>query len=184
VHRVVLLVVCFAACRIGFDPIDGDDIVGDAPGGQTDGASQDTGGGTDGAMVSCPANYTTLLGAFNDSRYRVVDNSSDWDSAQAACEADGHHLAIPDDASERNALYNALIAQNIWVGVTDRITEGVYRSVTGGTVTYLPWGLGEPDPEDCIYIEGLTTMFRTQDCTSGRRYICECDGAPADPASY
>lgn len=187
---MIALVVSVAACRLGFDRL-GDDVRGDdAPGGDggTDGASGDGGGGTDGAidgaMLSCPGTYTMLLGAFNNSRYRVVDNFSDWDGAEAACEADGHHLAIPDDASERNALYNALVTQNIWVGVTDRITEGSYRSVTGGLPAYLPWGLGEPDTEDCIYIEGLSSMYRTQDCGSGRRYICECDGALADAASY
>lgn len=189
-HQVIALVVCVAACRLGFDRL-GDDVPGgDAPGGDsgTDGSSGDGGGGTDGAidgtMLSCPGTYTMLVGAVSNSRYRVVDNSSDWDSAEAACEADGHHLAIPDDATERDAMYNALVTENIWIGVTDRITEGTYLSVTGGTATYLPWGAGEPDAEDCVYIESLSMMYRAQGCGSGRRYICECDGAPADPASY
>lgn len=81
-------------------------------------------------------------------------------------------------------MYTALVTQNIWIGVTDRITEGMYLRVTGGVQTYLPWGIGEPDAEDCIYIDGLTAQLVAQGCSSGRRYICECDGAPADPSSY
>ena len=172
---------------MGFDRIDGsDDAAGDA--GSGDGGTDRDGGSTDatidGAMLACPGSYTLLLGALNSSRYRVVDNSTDWTVAEAACEADGHHLAIPDNASELTALYTALVTQNIWIGVTDRITEGTYRRVTGGVQTYLPWGIGEPDIDDCLYIDGLTTQLVAQSCDSGRRYICECDGAAADPASY
>jgi hypothetical protein len=189
VHRVAMLVVCLAGCRMGFDKLGGDGGGGDdAPGGDGgssgDGGTDGGGNGTDGAMLSCPGNYAMLLGAFNNSRYRVVDESEDWDAAQAACLADGHHLAIPDDASELNAMYTALVTENIWIGVTDRITEGTYLRVTGGVQTYLPWDIGEPDMEDCIYIDGLTTQLVAQGCSSGRRYICECDGAPTDPASY
>ena len=56
--------------------------------------------------------------------------------------------------------------------------------MTGGIQTYLPWSPGEPDEEDCVFIDGLTTQLVVQDCDSGRRYICECDGAPANPTSY
>ena len=183
VHRI-LLVVCLAACRLGFDRVEGgDDIAGDdAPPGDAarDGASD----GADASSLSCPANYMVLVGVQNNSRYRVSHNSREWDEAEAACEADGHHLAIPDNASELTAMYTALITQNIWIGVTDRVVEGTYRTVTGGIQTYLPWGLGEPDTDDCIFIDGLTTQLVAQDCDSGRRYICECDGAAAVPTSY
>ncbi len=183
VHRI-LLVVCLAACRLGFDRVEGgDDIAGDdAPPGDAarDGASD----GADASSLSCPANYMVLVGVQNNSRYRVINNSREWDEAEAACEADGHHLAIPDNASELTAMYTALITQNIWIGVTDRVVEGTYRTVTGGIQTYLPWGLGEPDTDDCIFIDGLTTQLVAQDCDSGRRYICECDGAAAVPTSY
>ncbi len=186
VHRVVL-VVCLAACRLGFDRVDdGDDTAGnDAPLG--DGTTDTRDGAIDGgdaASLACPGTYVVLPGVQNNSRYRVINNSSRWDVAEAACEAEGHHLAIPDDASELTAMYTALITQNIWIGVTDRVVEGTFRTVTGGIQTYLPWSPGEPDEEDCVFIDGLTTQLVAQDCDSGRRYICECDGAPANPASY
>ncbi|MFN0250604.1 MAG: C-type lectin domain-containing protein [Kofleriaceae bacterium] len=192
-QRVVVLIVCLAGCRLGFDQLGGGDGGGDdAPGGDGGGADGggggdgggDTDGGADGAMVTCPGNYTMLVGAPTTSRYRTVNNSEGWDAAQAACLSDGHHLAIPDDENELTALYTALVTQNIWIGVTDRITEGTYLRVIGGVQSYLPWSPGEPDPEDCIFIDGLSALLVAQDCGSGRRYICECDGALTDPASY
>lgn len=189
VHRLPLATfACLAACRLGFESRDAA-IDENTPrdGARRDGDDDDDDDGDvgqDGSAITCPGSYSMLLGQSGSSRYRVVSNTTDWLAAEAACEADGHHLAIPDDNNELTAFYTALVAQNIWIGVTDRITETTYLRVTGGAATFLDWAPGQPDTDDCAYIDGLTTKLTMQSCGSGRRYICECDGVAADATSY
>jgi len=184
VGRAALLLV-LAACRVNFDEVA---PTGDAalPGDQAGSAGDDAAmadAGPD-AALTCPGTYVTVVG--ESSKYRAVNNSSGWLAAEQACEADGTHLWIPDTAAEMAMLVALLPGQNLWTGITDRRTVGQWLRVTGGTQMYLPWETGEPDAQqpECLRMDGLTTQLGDQDCTSGGRYICECDGAAADPTTY
>jgi hypothetical protein len=178
-----------SACRIGFDDVPGS---GDAPAADGDAGLFDgsiyldappADAPVDAALV-CPGNYVSVPG--ESSRYRAINNSSEWLLAEQACEADGTHLWIPDSANEKSQMVALLPAQNIWTGVTDRKVIGEWLRVTGGVATYLPWNVSEPDATDleCVYLDGLTNLLSDQGCLSGRRYICECDGAAAMPSTY
>lgn len=164
-----------AGCRVNFDDLRADDApAGDAP--SADAAPD--------AALLCPASYITVAG--QTSRYRAVNNSLGWLAAEMACEADGTHLWIPDTAAEKSMIVALLPGQNVWTGITDRRTVGQWLRVTGGAQTYLPWENGEPDIQqpECVRLDSLTTQLGDQDCGSGGRYVCECDGAPAMPSAY
>lgn len=173
-----LVVVGLGGCRIGFGvlPLPTDS----AP----DAELIDDAAGADSVSIGCPANYVQL--DMGPSRYRALDNSMTWLTSEQMCEADGNHLVIPDTGPELMIVASYLATQNIWTGVTDRKTIGTFLKVTGGPATYLPWDSGEPDATalECAYIDALTITLADQDCTSGRRGVCECDGAAADPATY
>ena len=178
--RVLLLVVAFTACgRVSFDPLGGDDAAI-----AEDDAAIGGDASADAPMITCPGTYGMLPGFTSTSRYRVVNTAVTWDAAEAACEAEGAHLAILGDSDELGGVYAALLGQTIWIGVTDRITEATYRTVTGGTPMFLVWDIGQPAALDCLYIDGVTSLLHTQACTTTRQYVCECDGTLADPASY
>jgi hypothetical protein len=95
-------------------------------------------------------------------------------------------MVVVDTAVELTAIVGLLPGQNIWTGVTDRIAVGTFRKVTGPNATYLPWDASEPDASatECVYIDSVTLKFSDQDCGSGRRYVCECDGVAVDLTSY
>lgn len=182
--RVVAVLVLLVGCRVNFDRAEvGDDV---AP----DDAARDSeylvdAIFDDGAPASCPDGYMSV--GVPGSKYKAVDDSLSWTQAQAACVADGQHLAIYDDALERSIVPFLLPLDDQWLGVTDRITLGTWRTVTGAPATYLPWSSGEPDVsslERCVEAESPAFEIIDQDCASGRRYICECDGRATDPASY
>jgi hypothetical protein len=178
--------MCLLALGCGRHGFEGHEV--DAPpGGGADGASDAMqSGGADGAAdaagVVCPAAYTFQVGA---SRYRSVVTTDDWIVGEQDCEADGTHLVVLQSAAERDALV-AIAGPEVWVGVTDRVVQDTWREVTGGLATYLPWEQGEPvsGPDDCVYWMTDSGEYRSQSCNSGRSWICECDGLPADPASY
>ena len=99
---------------------------------------------------------------------------------------DGTHLAIVDSTAEITGVMGLVPGQNVWLGTTDRLVIGTFRHVTGATPTFLPWDTSEPDATalECVYSDSVTMKLSDQGCTSGRRYVCECDGVPADTASY
>ena len=171
-----------AACgRVGFDPVAGDAEV--APG---DGPSRD--GGSDGAIdaqVTCPGTYLMVAGL--TSRYRVFGTSVDWLTAEQRCEQDGTHLWVPDSLMEKTAVIALIPSNNLWTGVTDRVSLGQWLRVTGGLQTYLPWEPGEPDLDSlqrCVQIDSQMGLFGDHECFDPREYVCECDGAAVDPTTY
>jgi hypothetical protein len=48
--------------------------------------------------------------------------------------------------------------------------------------------VGWPEPyvsaAECVFMDSLSSRFADQDCASGRRVVCECDGVAVDPTSY
>lgn len=73
----------------------------------------------------------------------------------------------------------------MWLGITDRITEGAYRSVLDVAQTYLPWDNLEPTAttaQNCLVLN--EENFRDESCTSTEEYVCECDGNDPVTSSY
>jgi hypothetical protein len=181
VWRWVSFVFALTGCRFGFDGGELEDAAADDA--MVDG---DVTGDSaiDGAPITCPGSYIALDASA--SRYRLLGSSMGWLSAEQACEADGTHLVIVDDAAELSLVAAAIPSQNIWIGVTDRKTVGTFLKVTGGTASYLPWDASEPDAAglECVFIDSLSLKLADQDCGSGRRAACECDLLPADLTAY
>ena len=78
----------------------------------------------------------------------------------------------------------ALIAN---YGVTDRITEDTFLTVTGVAPPYLPFTGLQPDDffgQDCVRW-GDGGGIDDIDCSDNQLgYVCECDGVAPDPAAY
>ena len=89
------------------------------------------------------------------------------------------HLAVPDVDTELQAM-DALIGANqiYWVGISDLDTEMTWKTVLGGTQTYLPWLAPAPDDqnpgEDCVAAISNTHQFNDEKCNNNRPAICEC----------
>lgn len=195
VRSVALVGLLIGGCRFGFDASTRADAAGDDDDDGDDGdASSNRDAGLDGsqagdaapdaASLTCPTGYLPLAG--ETSKYKAISSTDGWLAAEQACETDGTHLVVLDTASELAMMVALLPAQNLWLGVTDRKVVGQWLKVTGGVATYLPWDSSEPDAAnlECVQLDGVTTKLGDQGCSSGRRYVCECDGAAAMPSTY
>lgn len=185
-----MVVVCVAGCDRLFGLQHVDYVPSDS---SSDAAS--TIDAPDDGGPQCPTTYDLQLPG-STSRYRHQPMSTSWDAAEAACAADttgGTHLIVLDDDSERAELLATLaergVMASVWIGLTDRTAEGVYRWVTAQEVgspplTSPPWGAGQPDDQngtqDCVRIEGANGgspgYFDDGECSSSFSYVCECDG--------
>jgi hypothetical protein len=176
----VLLLV--AGCgRLGFDALAGADA----------GAGVDAGAVVDAPRTTtssvCAAPYQALGGGC----YRVATTPASWPVAEAACQADGAHLATIDDLAEQftlQALSSAAGVSEIWIGYTDRVTEGTFRWVSPGGLDpstdlcyFGPGGSNNTAANDCVVQESISVCgdWFVRDCALARLYVCERDGHAA-----
>jgi hypothetical protein len=130
----------------------------------------------------CPTGYMRLAA----SCYRFsVTQVPRWIDGELACEADGvgSHLVTVDNASEASLLSTAFAINDFWAGMSDRVTEGQYRNVTGELAPYLVWVVGEPTSSDCAQLDDAG-LFHVSTCDTSDEYVCEFDGRPAAAGAY
>ncbi len=200
---VNLTLVVLAGCT--FDPNGlgggggGDDVLPDA-GPATDARSGDGGPDpTDAATAdatvlvdatpvdAAPPDAARCVGyvASGTSKYKLVTTTRNWVDAERSCEADGAHLVVIDGDNE-NAVVGALTNSDLWIGTSDRVTEGTFMTVTGAT-PYLPWSGNQPDDffgEDCV-VRYSNGRLNDADCSDiPHAYVCECDGLEVRAGTY
>lgn len=92
---------------------------------------------------------------FNGHSYYRSTGSMTWTDARQACINMGGHLVTSTTLEENNFLFG--LWPNGWIGLTDEVTEGVWRWVTGEPFTWAYWNGGEPNNsgnEDYIQFVG------------------------------
>jgi hypothetical protein len=123
----------------------------------------------------CPAAYAPLAGAPHV--YRAITNAHNWDQQKSNCAGDGGYLAIPDDLGELTAILTLNGANEIWVGLTDSVTEGTFLTVLGAPAVFLPWDTGEPNNtnnSDCARAKPDLKLADDR-CSVAYRAVCECE---------
>lgn len=164
-RQLVVVGGLLAGCgRIGFD-VDGDARPGpDA----------------DLAKVCGPA-YKPVAGL--TSRYRLETSTRRWQEAESDCESDGGHLVVVDDAVEQAWIDDKAFG---WIGLSDHVVEGTFRTVTGVQLSYTNFKGDEPNNsggnEDCVEIR-TDRLWNDAPCGLVQEFVCECDGArmPSPP---
>jgi hypothetical protein len=85
------------------------------------------------------AQAATFTNPANGNQY-FLTTSTTWTDAQAQAVAAGGNLVTINDAAEQNWLSNVFgTTELFWIGLTDRVTEGVFQWVSGQPVTYTNW---------------------------------------------
>lgn len=139
----------------------------------------------DNAVDPCADSYTATFGT---SRYRIETTAVAWDAAERACEADGRgmHLVLFGDSPEMNAVEALEMGTPIWVGLSDRITEGEFVNVTGTKPLFEPWQTDDPSfaGPGCVGFDPSARTYHDVACDTPVAYVCECDGMRARPSSF
>ena len=109
----------------------------------------DAGVGIPGVTVKLYKRVTPTITGFtnqqnyNGHSYYRSTGSAFWLTAKAACENMGGHLVTVTSAAENSFIFN--LWPSGWIGLTDEVTEGQWRWVTGETYSYSSWNSGEPN---------------------------------------
>lgn len=134
----------------------------------------------------CPMTYAATAGRY----YRLSTTQAGWAGAAADCADDSptSHLVVIGTPAELTLVNNTFSDENeIWIGLSDRITDGTFLWVTTEDTMGYPPASGAPwqnlGTGPCVQHK-IPDGFNTRDCGLTRRYLCECDGYPNDPSRY
>src|SRR5262245_45977686 len=95
-----------------------------------------------------PANgheYRLTTGSYYGASDTAARTQPDWWDAEAEAVACGGHLATINDEDEDQWLRDTFGYDGRWIGFTDWGTEGTFRWISGQPVTYVHWGVADPD---------------------------------------
>ena len=88
---------------------------------------------------------------YGGSEYSLTNNPTTWELAENEAVSAGGHLVTINDSYEETHLIAFAYASNLegdrllWIGFTDKVTEGNWQWISGQPVTYTDWGPGQPD---------------------------------------
>jgi Subtilase family/Lectin C-type domain len=96
-----------------------------------------------------PVSPVTLTNPANGHRYEVITCGT-WTQCDAAARAKGGNLVTIRSEAENawivsNLLPSALTTAGLWIGFTDRVTEGIWKWQSGEVSSYVNWWGGGPD---------------------------------------
>ena len=129
------------------------------------------------APVGCPLDFQPISGGQTAHRYKAIQLAQAFGDLASTCALQGSYLAIPNSATELQAVANLLVGDEIWVGVDDIVTETTFLDVLNNpydpvAVVGLSITGNKPD-DDCIATRG--DALDANPCGIQTTGVCECD---------
>ena len=94
-----------------------------------------------------------ITGTFGGHTYYYYPRASTWYEAKKLSENLGGHLVTINSAEEDAFVFSLAERNPVWIGLTDRDSEGTWTWVTGEPLNYTNWYPGQPD-KSCSDQEG------------------------------
>ena len=104
-----------------------------------------------------------------------------FDEARAWCGERGYDLAELVAPDEHDAIDALVGGGELWIGLTDRLTEGTFVWNDGSALTYERWATLEPNDffgEDCVLVRGDGGKWNDADCDEDHAMFCEAALSP------
>jgi hypothetical protein len=115
--------------------------------------------------------------------YVLCTEPRSWAEAEAACLADGWVPVVVDDQAENAWVFELVswLGADLWLGLTDRDTEGTWLTSEGEPPPWYGWQDGEPnnhtgtnaEGQDCAGFVLSTEAWHDLDCEGELPYLCE-----------
>ncbi|XP_078021645.1 uncharacterized protein LOC144461835 [Epinephelus lanceolatus] len=115
---------------------------------------------------------------FSGSFYYISSINKTWQDSRDDCVRRGADLMIINSKEEQE--FTRKYRQIMWIGLTDRETEGVWKWVDGTLLTTSFWHSGEPNNyegtnEDCVAVNyhDYKNSWNDLECVIKNFWICE-----------
>ncbi|KAK2909062.1 hypothetical protein Q8A67_004899 [Cirrhinus molitorella] len=115
---------------------------------------------------------------FSSHLYYISTKMLMWNESRQSCAENGAYLVIINSLEEQELISN--FQMNVWIGLSENVTEGVWKWVDNTEVIKEYWATGEPNDlngiEDCVEIRpDWPSQNNWNDCLceDKKHYICE-----------
>ncbi|XP_042353414.1 macrophage mannose receptor 1-like [Plectropomus leopardus] len=102
-----------------------------------------------------------------------------WSDAQKACRKDGGDLVSIRNIEDQSFVISQLgyaSTDELWIGLNDRKTEGLFDWSDHSTVSFTSWEFGKPavftEKEDCVLIKGENGNWADRVCDEKHGFVC------------
>ncbi|KAG7240421.1 hypothetical protein INR49_026992 [Caranx melampygus] len=122
---------------------------------------------------TCPSGWTN----FRCSVYRFSTESGSWDKGREDCRGRGADLVVIDSPEEQTFVFG-FTSVEVWIGLTHKEEEGVWKWVDGTPLTLAYWADNEPNNaggvENCAHIRSDKKRdWNDAPCDTSFKWICE-----------
>ncbi|XP_022613990.1 macrophage mannose receptor 1-like isoform X1 [Seriola dumerili] len=116
---------------------------------------------------------------YNGHCFHLNRTQKTWSEAQKACRKEGGDLVSICNVEDQSFVISQLgyaSTDELWIGLNDRKTEGLFDWTDHSTVTFTSWEFGKPsvftDQEDCALIRGENGNWADRVCGEKHGFIC------------
>ncbi|KAM8728032.1 macrophage mannose receptor 1-like isoform 2-T2 [Acanthopagrus schlegelii] len=102
-----------------------------------------------------------------------------WSDAQRECRNRGGNLVSIRDVEDQSFVISQLgykSTDELWIGLNDRKTEGLFDWIDHSTVSFTSWEFGKPatstEIKDCVLIRGENGNWADHVCEEKHGFIC------------
>lgn len=135
------------------------------------------------AAVPCVEGDDNLVDPDTGNCYMLFTALVDWEVAEGQCADIGAHLVDMTSANENQLVLGLAGDDFTWTGANDRAFEGDWVWLSGDSLGYVNWRMGEPNNstssdmvngEDCMVLEGNQGTWDDRPCTLRfYQFVCE-----------
>ncbi|XP_071348975.1 macrophage mannose receptor 1-like isoform X1 [Trachinotus anak] len=116
---------------------------------------------------------------YNGHCFHLNRDQKTWSEAQTECRNDGGDLVSIHNVEEQSFVISQLgyaSTDELWIGLNDRKTEGLFDWIDHSTVSFTSWEFGKPavstDIQDCVLIRGENGNWAGRVCEEKHGFIC------------
>ncbi|XP_041658579.1 macrophage mannose receptor 1-like [Cheilinus undulatus] len=116
---------------------------------------------------------------YNGHCFHLNRQTQTWSGAQRECRREGGDLVSIRNVEDQSFVISQLgyaSTDELWIGLNDKGTEGLFDWSDHSAVTFTSWEFGKPsvstDTDDCVLIRGENGNWADRWCDETHGYIC------------
>ncbi|XP_034742576.1 macrophage mannose receptor 1-like [Etheostoma cragini] len=116
---------------------------------------------------------------YNGHCFHLHRTQKTWSDAQKACRKEGGDLVSIRNVEDQSFVISQLgyaSTDELWIGLNDKKTEGLFDWIDHSAVSFTSWEFGKPsvftDQEDCVLIRGENGNWADRMCDEKHGFIC------------